>query len=70
MSKIDLDGVLAGIGVSIFVACMAIPVSVVIGAVVYTVIDNLDVHFIEKCVKAGATEKACYDVVNPKRIVK
>lgn len=38
------------------------PSSVVIGVVIYQAIDNADTSFIEKCVKAGAPHKACFEV--------
>ena len=38
-----------------FLGCVAV--------VVYQVMDNLEISFIEKCVKAGASVDRCYEVV-------
>lgn len=60
-------GHLLGVAVIIgFFACFA---ALPIGFAVWAAEDNADIHFVEKCVKAGAQYEACYKVVHPMREV-
>lgn len=63
--KIDFDEVMAFFGCIISIGLIAIPAAVVVGIGVYQAIDSAGQSFVAKCVQAGATHKACFEVVNP-----